>query len=186
MNSTSESLLLKLKHSRDEEPWNRFVKLYTPLIFYWARQTGLQNSDAADLVQDVLSIVLQKLPFWQYNPEKSFRGWLRTVTLNRHRELGRRKRLPTDGQGSFVESLASSKDAETTWDLHYARQLVSTAMELLKPDFAEITWFALRELVATGEPAAQIASKHGISVWTLYSAKSRLFQRLRNDLDGLL
>ena len=95
LESTSESLLIQLQ-SREtvESAWNRFVALYTPLIFFWARKCGLQKADAADVVQDVLAIVFQKLPDWKYDRTKSFRGWLRTITLNRHRELYRKKRIP--------------------------------------------------------------------------------------------
>ena len=62
MYTTSESLLLKLKSSKDQQAWCRFVELYTPLLYHWARRLGLQSPDAADLAQDVLMLVFQKLP----------------------------------------------------------------------------------------------------------------------------
>jgi len=51
MDSTSASLLERLKQPAAQASWARFVNLYTPLLFYWARRLGLQESDAADLVQ---------------------------------------------------------------------------------------------------------------------------------------
>lgn len=186
MHSTSESLLLKLKKSGTEEPWNRFVKLYTPLLFFWARRIGLQVSDASDLVQDVLGIVFQKLPYWQYDREKSFRGWLRTITLNRHRELARKQKLKLEAGGSAIQSVADHQNAESTWDLNYARQLVASAVESMKDDFHRSTWRALKELMTTGDSVAEIARKNNVSVWTLYAAKTRLINRLRAELEGLL
>jgi DNA-directed RNA polymerase specialized sigma24 family protein len=59
---TSASLLEKLRLTPGQENWTRFVKLYTPLLFFWARKLGLRDADAADLVQDVLAIVVQKFP----------------------------------------------------------------------------------------------------------------------------
>ena len=54
MNTTSESLLFRLQSAPDGEldqnAWEKFVQLYTPLMFHWARKVGLQQSDAADLV----------------------------------------------------------------------------------------------------------------------------------------
>ena len=95
MNTTSESLLFRLQHSSedgvDQNAWEKFVQLYTPLIFYWTRKVGLQQADAADLVQDVLSIVFRRLPDFQYDVSGSFRGWLRTVTLNKFREETRKR-----------------------------------------------------------------------------------------------
>lgn len=76
MNSTSESLLIRLKSANDFQAWSRFVELYTPLIFFWARKTGLQTQDASDLVQDVLALVFQKLPEFRYEPTDEKFPWL--------------------------------------------------------------------------------------------------------------
>src|SRR5690349_13376275 len=52
---TPVSLLERLREPAQEQAWARFVELYTPLLFHWARHIGLQEADAADLVQDVLA-----------------------------------------------------------------------------------------------------------------------------------
>ena len=62
MNTTSASLLERLRRPEEADAWPRFVRLYTPLLFYWARRTGMPHDDAADLVQEVLTILVQKLP----------------------------------------------------------------------------------------------------------------------------
>lgn len=188
MQSTSESLLIQL-HADDNNSaaWSRFIQLYTPLIFFWARKTGLSQHDSADLVQDVLTIVLQKLPQWKYDPEKSFRGWLRTITLNRHREIARRRKIRmVDASHLRIENLADPKSAESNWDLDYKRRLVASAMEVLQVDFAPETWAALQRLLSSGESAAEVARESGVSVWTIYSARNRLLHRLRTELHGLL
>ena len=95
-NSTSESLLFRLGESDNSDAWSRFSELYTPLIFFWARKTGLDAHDSSDLVQEVMTLVFQKLPEFQYDPNRSFRGWLRQVTLNKHRERLRKKKLKVD------------------------------------------------------------------------------------------
>lgn len=187
MVTTSESLLLRLTTSRDsEDAWARFVQLYTPLIFFWARKTGLSQHDAADLVQDVMAIVIRKLPGWSYDPQKSFRGWLRTVTLNRHREIARRRRIRLAGvEPDRLLQIADPKQAESTWDIDYCRELVAAAMQMMRPDFEPKTWQALTRVIS-GESAASVARESGISVWTIYSAKSRLLARLRNELAWML
>jgi DNA-directed RNA polymerase specialized sigma24 family protein len=43
-------------------------------------------------VQEVLLVLVPKLPEFTYDPEQSFRGWLRTITLNKWRQ--RCRRLP--------------------------------------------------------------------------------------------
>src|SRR5947207_15381474 len=86
MTKTPASLLERLRQPFEPEAWSRFVALYTPLIYSWARRVGLQEPDAADLVQDVFVTLLQVLPTFAYDRRQSFRKWLRTVTLNRWRK----------------------------------------------------------------------------------------------------
>src|SRR5262249_42584679 len=95
MLTTSASLLNRLKGGNEQEAWRRFVLLYTPLLYCWGGRLGVQEADAADLVQDVFTLLYQKLPGFTYLPEKSFRAWLRTVLVNRWREGRRRRALPT-------------------------------------------------------------------------------------------
>lgn len=191
MNTTSESLLFRLQPAgdgqMDQSAWEEFVRLYTPLVFYWARKTGLGTSDASDLVQDVITRVFQKLPDFCYDPSKSFRGWLRTITLNRYREIKRRKssnlKFTTD---SVLEKLAPVDVAETAWDIDYARLLVAQAMQKMEPGFRPETWDAVRRVMSEGKSIDQAAEETGVNRWTIYSARSRLIKQMRNELEGLL
>ena len=87
---TPASLLERLRRPTDEAAWDRFVRLYTPLIYTWARRAGLQSADAADLVKEVLTTLVRTLPEFTYQKQQSFRAWLRTVTLNKWRDRCRR------------------------------------------------------------------------------------------------
>lgn len=191
MTTTSESLLFRLQNHDaegvDDSAWRQFVEIYTPLIFYWARKTGLQTNEASDLVQEVLTQIFRKLPEFKYDAGRSFRGWLRTVTLNKYRELYRRKsaQLATASE-SMLEDMAPVAAAESTWDIDYARLLVARAMELMRNDFAESTWKALKLVMAGEHTVDQAAARLDVSPWTIYSAKARLMNRLREELGGLL
>ncbi|MEM7311940.1 MAG: sigma-70 family RNA polymerase sigma factor [Planctomycetota bacterium] len=185
--STSASLLVRLRDTHDRDAWSRFVELYTPLIYYWARKTGLQPQDASDLVQDVLATMVTKLPSFQYDESRSFRGWLRTVTMNKWRERNRRASLPMVAASTTqIASLVQPDAAESFWDHEYREQLVARCMELMKDQFQPTTWQACQKYVLSECSAEEIAEEFGISVWTIYSAKSRLLKKLREHLDGLL
>ena len=190
--STSESLLVRLQSSASEEAWTRFSDLYTPLIFYWARRNGLNSHDAADLVQEVMALVFQKLPEFQYDSRRSFRSWLRTVTLNKHRERLRRKAIKIDNvsQSQLVNVAANGSEAAAgasqTWDRDYSANLVSHAIDLMRKEFAPETWRALKLFVTSDRSAQEISAETGVSTSTIYSAKSRLMKRMRQELDGLL
>lgn len=192
MNTTSESLLFRLQqHANsdeiDQSAWESFVGLYTPLLLHWARKVGLKQPDAADLIQEVLAIVFRRLPDLKYDRQGSFRGWLRTVTLNKYRERRRIKTLPlVDESASFVERLASVPQAESTWDLDYGRLLLIQAMDKMQCDFEPATWQALLAVMRENLSVEQASKQHNVSPWTIYSARSRLMRRLRDQLDGML
>ena len=185
MNSTSTSLLIRLREPTDREAWSRFVRIYGPLIYGWAQSSGLQPDDAADLMQDVMELMLRKLPSFQYNRSGSFRRWLKTVTLNRWRETCRRKSLPmSDATQSGLARLPGQ--VEEFWETEFRRELVTRAMNLMKSEFKPITWQACQRYLLHDESPDALAEELGISVWTIYSAKSRLLKKLREELDGML
>src|SRR5262245_24469512 len=92
MDTTSPSLLERLRDAPDAAAWSRFVRLYTPMLLRWAYRLGLSGGDAADLVQEVFLVLLRKLPDFRYDPGQSFRAWLRTVARNRWLDLSARQR----------------------------------------------------------------------------------------------
>jgi RNA polymerase sigma-70 factor (ECF subfamily) len=185
MHTTSATLLERLRQPAAQQAWARFVCLYTPLLFYWAVRVGLQQSDAADLVQDVLTVLVQKLPTFAYDREKSFRSWLRTILLNKWREERRRRSLPRAGAAEPALADLPGPEADGLGEAEYHRQLVGRAYQLIQDEFQPRTWKAFWETVVAGKSAAEVARALGLSVGAVRVAKSRVLHRLRQELDGL-
>jgi RNA polymerase sigma-70 factor, ECF subfamily len=183
---TPVSLLERLRRPSDQAAWARFVELYTPLLYFWARRVGLQEADAADLVQEVLALLFRKLPEFNYDRRQSFRGWLRAVTLNQWRAMGRRRVPVTAVSGSSLAELPDADDAAELEEADYRRHLVQQALQTLQHEFPVSTWKAFQEYVMAGRRAEQVAAELGAAVGTVYAAKSRVLSRLRRELDGLL
>ncbi len=181
---TPVSLLQRLRHAPTPEAWSRFVQLYLPLICYWGRQSGLQDSDVADLSQEVFALLLEKLPEFAYDQHKSFRNWLRTVTLNKWRELCRRRGLAA-GAASVLPEVATVDPAQQVWEDEHNQYLATRALKLMQGDFDAATWKACWETAVEGRPAAAVASELGMSVGAVYAAKSRVLRRLRQELQDL-
>ena len=183
---TPASLLERLRRPGDAQAWERFVELYVPMLYHWARRTGLQEADAADLVQEVLALLFCKLPEFRYDPNRSFRAWLHAVTLNKWREgLRRRPPLPV-GDGRPAPEPAAPDDVAAFEEAEYRQCLVRQALQALQGDFPPTTWKAFQEYVLAGRPAEQVAAELRLRVGTVYAAKSRILARLRQELDGLL
>jgi RNA polymerase sigma-70 factor (ECF subfamily) len=187
MDKTPASLLQRLRRPDEPGAWPRFVELYTPLLYFWACRMGLQAADAADLVQDVFTLLLQKLPEFSYDHSKSFRSWLRTVTVNRFHDNQRRKAAALrDASPAGLEDLAGSDDAEALWQKEYRDHLVNRAAQVMKAEFQPATWQAFWGLAVEGQSGAEVAAALGLSVEAVYAAKARVLRRLRQELDGLL
>jgi RNA polymerase sigma-70 factor (ECF subfamily) len=183
---TPASLLERLRRPGDAQAWARFVELYTPLLYHWARRAGLQEADAADLVQEVLALLFRKLPELTYDPGRSFRAWLRTVTLNKWRE-GLRHRLPVPvGDGGTLAEAAAPDEMAAFEEAEYRQSLVRQALRALEGEFPASTWKAFQEYVLAGRGAEEVAAELRLRVGTVYAAKSRVLARLRQELDGLL
>ncbi len=89
--SASGSLLERVK-AHDPKAWRRLIEFYTPLIYGWCRQCGLQAEDAADIGQEVFSAVaVNREGFHREGPCASVRGWLWVITRNKIRDHFRRQ-----------------------------------------------------------------------------------------------
>jgi RNA polymerase sigma-70 factor (ECF subfamily) len=185
MNTTPGSLLERLRTGADAEAWARLVRLYTPLLFHWALRQHLQGADAEDLVQDVLLVLYRKLPGFRYDPARSFRGWLRTVLLNKWRERQRRAPEPHKAYAP-LEDRAGPEESDGLEETEYREHVVGRALQLIKADFPEATWKAFWEVTVAGRPAAEVAAELGITPNAVYVSKFRVLQRLRTELKGLL
>jgi RNA polymerase sigma-70 factor (ECF subfamily) len=187
MHTTQVSLLQRLRQPGDQEAWGRFVELYTPLLYHWARHAGLQEHDAVDLVQDVLTTLVQKMPGLVYDPQRSFRAWLRAVTLNRWRDTCKmRSRRPATVDGAALANVEGPNDLDAFWEAEYRNHLIGRALAALRQDLQPRTWQACWAFVVEGRPAAEVAAELGMSESSVYVAKSRVLRRLRRELEGLL
>jgi RNA polymerase sigma-70 factor (ECF subfamily) len=187
MDTTSVTLLDKVRQPTNQEAWQRFVSLYTPLLYGCASRLGLPEPDTADLVQEVFAMLLGKLCDFRYDPQRSFRAWLRTVLHNKWRELKRgRVPEPVDPQQGVLADLAEAESDDGLDEAEYRQQLVARGLELVRGDFEGATWTAWSEYAVAGRPAAEVARELGLSTHAVYLAKARVLRRLREELAGLL
>lgn len=158
--------------------------MYMPLLYYWARKAGIQESDASDLVQEVFLLLMDKLVDFEYDSRRSFRHWLHTVMRNKWRELRRRK-MPQIG-GIDVDEAAIPDPNTDREELEHQRHIVACALEILRPEFPASVWQAFEEYVIHGHAPGEVAARLGIKLGTVYGAKSKVLRRLRQELQGLV
>lgn len=193
MSHTSASLLDRARNPRDREAWFLFADIYEPLIRGWLRRYALQESDADDLVQDVLRKIAAKLPEFQHNQRPgAFRCWVRVITTNELRHWWRdgRFRPSVPGTTSFAGVLEQLEDPGSAlsgvWDQEHDRHIVRRMLQATETDFQPTTWEAFRRHVIEGRQANEVATELGLTVNAVFIAKSRVLQRLRERLKGFL
>jgi RNA polymerase sigma-70 factor (ECF subfamily) len=185
---TPVSLLERLRATHAEEDWCRFVRLYTPLLLYWARRLCRAPDDPADLVQEVFAKLATELPRFRYDPQRRFRGWLHTILLNRWRdEERRRRRLKLQTSAPEVLDQLETPDSGDDWtEEQYRAYLVGRALEVMRAEFAPRDWQSFWEVAVNGRKADEVAQQLGITRNQVYLARSRIRHRLKCELAGLL
>ncbi len=190
---TRRTLVARLSDPSDQQAWGKFVAIYAPVIHRYALRRGLQDADAADLVQWVLHAVARSAPDFVYDPSKgSFRGWLFTITRNLLlKQLDKDRHIPTaTGDTGFHQSLENQPNQtgdQETWEQDYRRQRFLQAAAQVRPDFTPSTWDAFWATAVLGRPPAQVAHELGLSSGAIYVARSRVIARLREairEIDG--
>ncbi|MEL6109873.1 MAG: sigma-70 family RNA polymerase sigma factor [Planctomycetota bacterium] len=193
MNETSLSLLHRLQSSPETDAWDRLVDLYSPLVRAWLFRYGVQQSDADDLVQEVLLSVSKDIgKFTHGGRAGAFRAWIRAILVNRLRNYWRaRNRMPeAAGESELARKLAELEDPTSElsrlWNEEHDEAVLKRLLELVEPQFEPRTWEAFCRVAFEGEHPRDVAAELQISLNAVAIAKSRVLNRLRQEAEGLV
>ena len=181
---TRASLLLRLRDPRDQGAWKEFVSRYAPLVYGYARKQGLQDADAADLSQEVLRAVSSGVNRLEYDPGRgAFRNWLFTVVrrklANWRRNLKTRPVQASENHRA-LEQVPDAAEIEADWEAEWQRRVFSWACEQVRREVAAETWQAFWKTAIDGRPGKAVAAELGLSLVSVYHARSRVRARLKD------
>jgi RNA polymerase sigma factor (sigma-70 family) len=189
--STSETLLGRVGLSpSDTVAWARFVAVYGPKIGGWCRQWGLQEADADDVTQDVLLGMAKRLGTFAYDPSRSFRGWLRTVTQNAlsHFVADRKRRCAGSGDAQVLELLQSvpaREDLMGRLEEQFDAEIVAEACDRARRRVEPRTWDAFQLMAREGVSWEEVAARLGMNAGSAFKAKSRVLEIIREEVRRL-
>lgn len=183
---TSLSLLERLKKG-DDSGWHRVVELYSPLVRYWCRRSGVEGADAEDIAQEVFHAAAESITtFRRERAEDTFRGWLRAIT--RHRVLAfcrdRDRREAAVGGSEAQQRLHEipEPDAADPEETRHFSELVQRALAQLRGEFEPKSWQAFWRTAVDNQSSASVAAELGTTANAVRMAKSRVLRRLREEL----
>lgn len=189
---TSPSLFERLADDQlDAQAWQEFVTRYGSLLLHWARRWGLNGSDAQDVAQEVLLVLVRQIREFRYDPQRRFRSWLKTIvmrTCSRLRQADLRPEVAGTGGTLHARLLESVEARENLYKLLERvadREVLEMAMERVKRRVQPTTWAAFERLAIERRPGIIVARDLGLNLSWVYVARHKVQQMLREELAKL-
>jgi RNA polymerase sigma factor (sigma-70 family) len=183
---TRQSLLSRLRDWQDQDGWREFFDMYWRLIYRVAREAGLDDATAQDVVQNTFIYLARRMPKFSYDPARgSFKAWLRRVTRSRvlvfrRRAQSKEPALPElsleEDDPPVWESIPdpAGDKVDEIWQREWEDNLLKAALRRIAPKVSA-QQLMIFELAALGEvPLKQVARKLDVSLMQVYLARHRV------------
>ena len=196
---TRTTLIKRLKNWQDQASWQDFFDTYWKLIYGVAVKSGLNGTEAQDVVKETMISVAKHMPNFKYDRKTgSFKAWLLTMTRWRITDQFR-KRDPTchsrshsdnnsdSAAAATLDNIAdcTSLDMEAFWDAEWKKTLFEAAMTKVKrsldPKHYQIFDFSVNKKWAP----AKIAETFGITIGQVYLTKHRVTEAIKEEVERL-
>jgi RNA polymerase sigma-70 factor (ECF subfamily) len=187
---TRSSLLARLgQDPADQAAWNEFAARYGPRIGGWCRAWGLQEADVLDVTQIVLLNLAARMRSFVYDPSRSFRAWLKTLTQHAWSDfVAQRQRggRATGGDSQdAVRTLPARDDLQVRLAEAFDLELLELATTRVQARVAANTWEAFRLTALEGLSGAEAAARLGMQVAAVFKAKSNVHKLLQEEVRTL-
>ncbi len=188
--STSLSLLDGIRRA-ETDSWQRFVEVYSPVIYARCRK-NCSDADSADIVQEVFLKVNGAIG--KFKPDgrpKAFSRWLSTIigheVIN---HFNRQKKTPPGIGGSdaammFKNLEAAVIDAYSVTGESDATLLVRTLLKLFENEVSRQTLLAFQMTAIEGMTSAEVARELGMTPAAVRKSSQRIRDKINDELDGM-
>jgi RNA polymerase sigma-70 factor (ECF subfamily) len=188
--TTSPTLLARLRHNpSNDAAWDEFVDQYGRHIYRWCRQWRLQDADAEDVAQEILLKLARALRDFTYNPQRSFRGWLKTVAHHAWRDFvdGQHRARPITDERirELLQSVEAREDLIQKLEEAFDYELLEAAKVQVRLRVAPHTWEAFRLVAIEGLPVAEVATRVHMQIAMVYVVKSKVQKMLQKEIQKL-
>lgn len=196
MDETSNSLLVSVREGSSQEAWDTLVACYTPFVRSILLARGIKVSDLDDVMQNVLSVVVRRIPEFERERVGSFRAWIRSICANclleHYRKKARSEAKGERGTGEskmarVLQELADpASDLSRYWDEEHDAYLLARLLTKVEDEFRPNTFNAFQRLAIKNESVDEVAADLGITVNAAFVARSKVLKRLRQIAAGMI
>ena len=188
---TRITLLGRLRRDpANQAAWEEFVEQYGPKIYGWCRKWNLQEADAQDVTQNVLLKLAQKLRDFQYDPSRSFRAWIKTLTHHAWSDFVEFRQRAGRGSGDsdvidILHSIEARDDLAKQIEEEFDREILEEAMARVRLRVAPQTWQAFALTALEGMSGAYAAERIPMQLAQVFIAKRRVAKMLQEEIAKL-
>ena len=194
---TRRSLLERLKVWDDHASWKEFFDTYWGLIYGVARQAGLNDAEAQDVVQETIVAVAKNISDFHYDPARgSFKSWLLRQTRWRVQGNFRKRQYQRDGERFPREQPLDTAvleqqpalpdfDLDAAWEAEWERNLLDVALQNVKARVTPRQYQLFSLHVLNEMPARLVAQRLGVKLAQVYFAKYRIGRLIKKEVKRL-
>ncbi|MBN2562219.1 MAG: sigma-70 family RNA polymerase sigma factor [Phycisphaerae bacterium] len=182
---TRPSLLVRLRDPADAAAWREFELRYGELIVRYGRARGLQQCDAEDVRQIVLTKLFRRLPTFEYARERGrFRDYLGTAVRNALHEWAAcpdRSIRAVDPDVLARSEPLDRAEADRLWekewvDHHFRLALAAVAEQV------ELQSMAVFNQLLAGRSVEEVADAQEMTVEAIRKVRQRIRARLTEQI----
>jgi RNA polymerase sigma factor (sigma-70 family) len=179
MDTTSATLLQRVKTAADADAWREFYRLYFPLLTKYGRLRGLRQDAAEEVAQECMESLARRMRRFEYARGRGrFRSYLRKMVENRI--LSQRRRRPVlQARTGQLERVAARSRPDEDWDRLWLREHLAYCLGRVESRCAADTVQAFRLYALEERPVDEVCRELGLSANQVYVAKARMIRRLR-------
>jgi RNA polymerase sigma-70 factor (ECF subfamily) len=183
---TSATLLDWLHDPTNRVAWEIFAARYGERIRRWCLDRGVQEADAADVAQQLVTEIHARMKNFTYDPAKGrYRDWLRKVTSNACNDL--LERHGRWGTLADLDSIPARTALELETDSQARADLLNAALAQVERLVSARDWGIFQGLVFSQprRSGQEVAREFGMTVAATYMAKSRVLSCLKEAFHKL-
>jgi RNA polymerase sigma-70 factor (ECF subfamily) len=182
---TQPSLLSRVRDPANHEAWRQFEAKYRGLIVRFCRARGLQQTDAEDVLQMVMTKLVQTLPRFTYQADRGrFRDYLYRIVRGAISDWVARPK--SDGRPVFTLLSADTPPAqdaalESLWTQEWVNHHYRLALESVRQTF-EARSIDIFERSLRGESVESLAAAFDMSTQAVHKVRQRLRARMEEAI----
>ncbi len=182
MTTTRKTLLGRVRDHDDSAAWSEFHAIYAPLLYRYARGRGLAESDAEEIRDQVLEVVVRRMPEFEYDRKRGrFKAWLYRIASGRIVDAHRRRRELRADSGELREIADPAPRPDEVWEREWRAGHLRAAIECARRRAggrdAEIFDLLLQE-----RPVSEVCALVGVNANQVYKAKARVLRAVRDAM----